>query len=206
MGLSMCGDEADFLDRYRGRVAINVKLRSDPKLSKDTLSKLARLDGAVRDQVVRFAEEALRDSWWATMRERSQVLGLGDLWSEGRSGGWLVFGMTISQFDELVESVEKGCKHCGKRFDHHFEGKCPFEASVFDPEEEAGWKKWNTFKVFYEEVKESLRTIGDALEQEVLFQLENLDDDGAAGHAAAGGSETDPQAFDESHEDDGAEA
>lgn len=203
MGLTMCGEQVDFLDRYRGHIAINVKVRSDPKLSQETLTKLARLDGAVRDQVIRFAEEAVRDSWWASMRERSVELGTGNLWSEGRSGGWLVFDMTLSQWDEFVEAVESQCKHCGRHFDHHIEGKCPFEASVFDPEDEVKLKKWNAFKQFNAEVKESLRTIGDALEHEVLFQLENLDDDGAAGHAAAGGFEANPQAFDESHEDDG---
>jgi len=63
VALSMCGNKADFLDRYRGNVAINVKYRGDPKLSDETLVKLKKLDGATRDNVVRFAEEALKDSW-----------------------------------------------------------------------------------------------------------------------------------------------
>ena len=95
MALRMLGEEVDFLDRYRGKIAINVKYHREPKLSVDTMEKLTRLDGAVRDQVIRFAEEAVKDSWWATMQERSVDLGLGKLWAEGRSGGWLVFEMSV---------------------------------------------------------------------------------------------------------------
>lgn len=203
MGLSMLGNQADFLDRYKGNVAINVKYHGTPKLSKETLAVLAKLDGATRDNIVRFAEEALRDNWWATAQERSRELGLGDLWTDGRSGGWLVFKMTMSQFEELAEQVEKGCRHCGKSFEHHLDSKCPFEASMFEPEDVRGLEVWNAFHVFASEVKTSLQTIGEGLEDEILFQLENLDDDGAAGVLGTGGSETNPKAFEDAPGEEG---
>lgn len=193
----MFGKLADFLDRYRGHVAINVKYHGTPTLSKETLAKLAKLDGAVREKVVRFAEEGLRESWWATAQERSRELGLGDLWAEGRSGGWLVFKMTVSQFQDIAERSEKKCCHCGTEFEHHVDSKCLFEATVFDPEDAKGLEVLKAFHVFSDEIKGSLQTIGDSLEHEVLFQLENLDDDGTAGVLGAGGSEADPQAFEE---------
>lgn len=203
MDLTMCGNPADFLDRYRGNIALNVKYRGNPKLSDETLKKLARLDGATRDNVVRFAEEAVRDSWWATMQERSREQGLGDLWSDGRSGGWLVFKITVSRLEEVIEETEKQCKHCELHFDKHFSSKCPFEATIFEPENPQGLKMWEAFRTFSAEVKESLQTIGDSFEHEVLFQLENLDDYGATGPLAVGGSEANPEAFNEGPEDDG---
>lgn len=200
----MCGNKADFLDRYRGNVAINVKYHGEPKLSDETLATLKKLDGATRDNVVRFAEEALRDSWWASMQERSRELGLGDLWSDGRSGGWLVFKMTVSELEARFEEVEKKCHHCTLPFSVHVDAKCPFQASSFQPEDPKSYELFEIFRLFSAEVKESLQHAGDTFEEEILFQLENLDDYGASGiPASGGGSETHPAAFEEASEEDG---
>lgn len=203
MDLSMCGNKIDSLDRYRGHVAINVKYHGTPKLSPETLKRLGRLDGSTRDTIVRFAEEALRDSWWATMQERSRELALGELWSEGRSGGWLVFQTTISRLQELIDEVERSCKNCELPFDQHIEGKCPFQASSFVPTDDTNMRMWESYRVFAAEVKDSLLTVGDTLEEEILFQLENLDDDGASGDVAPGGSEAEPEAFKEGADEEG---
>lgn len=203
MALSMCGNKADFLDRYRGNVAINVKYHGDPKLSEETLSRLKQLDGATRDNVVRFAEEALRDSWWASMQERSRELGLGDLWSDGRSGGWLVFKMTVTELETRFEEVERTCHHCSLPYAAHVDAKCPFQASSFQPENPTGYALFELFRSFSTEVKESLQHVGDTFEEEILFQLENLDDDGAPGVSPSGrGSETNPAAFEETPEEE----
>jgi hypothetical protein len=197
VALSMCGNKADFLDRYKGNVAINVKYHGDPKLSVETLGALKKLDGATRDKVVRFAEEALKDSWWASMQERSRELGLGDLWSDGRSGGWLVFKMKVVELEERFEEVERRCHHCELPFDKHIDAKCPFQASSFLPEDPKTFELFETFRSFSEEVKDSLQSIGDTFEEEVLFQLENLDDDGATRLPSTGGSEADSEVFQE---------
>jgi hypothetical protein len=199
----MCGNQADFLDRYRGNVAINVKYRGDPKLSNETLARLKQLDGATRDNVVRFAEEALRDGWWASMQERSRELGLGDLWSDGRSGGWLVFKMTVTELEERFEEVERSCKNCELAFSQHVDTKCPFQASSFQPEVTKGVELFENLRTFSVEVKDSLQHIGDTFEEEILFQLENLDDDGTPGvSGAGGGSEERPAAFEEGAEEE----
>ena len=195
MALTLCGETADFLDRYRGSVAINVKYRGDPKLSPEILATLKKLDGATRDNVVRFAEESLRDSWWASMQERSRELGLGDLWSDGRSGGWLVFKMTTSELEDRIAEAEKSCGHCERPFSVHVDGKCPFEATNFLAGETA-LELWKAFKQFSVEVNESLQHVGDTFEEEVQFQLENLDDY-TVGPPAQGGSEVSPAAFQE---------
>lgn len=202
MDLSMCGNKIDSLDRYRGHVAINVKYHGTPKISKETLARLARLDGATRDNVLRYAEEGLRENWWVSMQERSRELGLGELWSEGRSGGWLVFKTTISRLQELIDEVERSCKNCELPFDQHVEGKCPFQASSFVPADDHHMQTWEAYRVFADEVKDSLLTAGDTFEDEILFQLENLDDDGTPGDAASGGSEADPEAFKDGAEED----
>lgn len=202
MDLSMCGNKADFLDRYRGNVAINVKYRGDPKLSKETLAKLASLDGATRDNVVRFAEEALRENWWVSMQERSRELGLGDLWSDGRSGGWLVFKMTVSQLEDKIYEAEQHCRNCNTPFEAHIDGKCPFDASSFSSDAPQHLELWEAFRTFASEVKDSLQHVGDSFEDEILFQLENLDDDAATGLPIGGGSEANPEAFEEESEEE----
>jgi hypothetical protein len=202
VALSMCGNQADFLDRYRGNVAINVKYRGDPKLSEKTLLALKKLDGATRDAVVRNAEEAIKDSWWASMQERSRELGLGDLWSDGRSGGWLVFKMTVNELEEKFEEVERRCKYCSLPFDQHVDAKCPFDSTSFTPEDPKNFDLFETFRAFSVEVKESLQHVGETFEDEVLFQLENLDDYASNG-LPTGGSEANPAAFDEDSEDEG---
>lgn len=186
MVLEMCGEKADFLDRYRGKVAFNVKYHGTPKLSDSSLAALAALDGAVRESVVKFAEDGLRESWWVSMQERSRELGLGNLWSEGRSGGWLVFDMTVSYLQDLIYEVESQCKFCDLPFEKHPEGKCLFDSSVFSPTESAGLTKWNTLREFSAEVRESIQNIGESFESEVIFQLENLDDDYATGFSSSG--------------------
>jgi hypothetical protein len=202
VALTLCGETADFLDRYRGNVAINVKYHGNPKISEETLGKLKRLDGATRDNVLRFAEEALRDSWWATMQERSKELGLGELWSDGRSGGWLVFKMSVSALEERIYEAERCCEHCALAYDQHLEGKCAFDSTNFL----AGGtmlETWASFKQFSAEVRESLQHVGDALEDEIQFQLENLDDDYTVGLPPRGGSEANPAAFSEEETEDG---
>jgi len=199
--LSMCGNKADFLDRYRGNVAINVKYRGDPKLSKETLAQLSALDGATRDTVVRFAEEALRETWWATMQERSRELGLGDLWSDGRSGGWLVFKMTISQLEDKIYEAERHCRNCDVTFEQHVDGKCLFDSSPFSSDAPEHLALWETFRTFSSEVKDSLQSVGDNFEEEVLFQLENLDDY-TTGLPPLGGSEANPAAFEENADEE----
>lgn len=202
MALTLCGETADFLDRYKGSVAINVKYRGDPKLSPETLAALKALDGAMRDKVVRFAEEGLRDSWWASMQERSKELGLGELWSDGRSGGWLVFKMKTSELEERIYEAEKSCAHCSHPYDNHVEGKCPFDSTSFAAGETM-LELWKSFKQFSVEVHESMQHVGDDLEAEIQFQLENLDDHDAAGLPPRGGSEKNPAAFQEGEEEDG---
>jgi hypothetical protein len=166
----------------------------------DTLSKL---DGSTRETVLKYAEEAVRDSWWASAQEHSRELGLGDLWSDGRSGGWLVFKTKMTELEELIADVEKGCRHCALGFDHHISGKCPFQASSFEVINPDSFKKWDAFKVFAEDVKHSLQNMESTFEDEVLFQLENLDDDPAARVPNLGGSEKNPVAFQENAEEEG---
>jgi hypothetical protein len=202
VALTLCGETADYLDRYKGNVAINVKYRGDPKLSEETLAALKKLDGATRDNILRFAEEALRDSWWASMQERSKELGLGELWADGRSGGWLVFKMATSKLEERIYEAEKSCAHCKHPFDVHVDTKCPFDSTHFAAGE-AILELWSAFKQFSVEVHESMQHVGDDLESEIQFQLENLDDDNAVGLPPRGGSEANPAAFQEGEEEDG---
>lgn len=197
MALMFAGEKADFLDRYKGNVAINVKFYGNPHVSEDTQQRLKKLDGATRDNVLRYAEEALRESWWAMMQERSRELGLGDLYSDGRSGGWLVFSFTIGWLDELLSQAEESCVHCAKHYDAHIQNKCPFDSTYFKGEE-ALTQKWYALKEFSAEVNASLASAGDDFEDQILFQLENLDDDTVG--FSSGGSESDPEAFKEHSE------
>lgn len=197
MALMFAGEKADFLDRYKGNVAINVKFYGNPLISEETQQRLKKLDGATRDNVLRYAEEALRDSWWSVMQERSRELGLGNLHSDGRSGGWLVFQFSISWLEERFSQAEEKCVYCDKPYAVHIEQKCPFDGTYFKGDEELT-STWHALKQFSEEVKTSLPSVGDGLEDEILFQLENLDDDTVG--FSSGGSESDPEAFKEQSE------
>jgi len=200
VALTLCGEVAPYLDRYKGNVAINVKYTGSPKISTETLNKLTKLDGAVRESILRYAEEGLRESWWASAQERSRELGLGDLWSDGRSGGWLVFKMPVSRLEEAIEEAERGCAHCDLPFSAHVQMKCPFEATTFVSGNSI-LELWKNFRVFSEEMTDSLTVVGETFEEEVLFQLENLDDDTVGLFPPGGGSEANPAAFQETEED-----
>lgn len=201
MDLTLLGETASFLDRYKGNLAINVKYYGNPWLSEETLAALKKLDMRTRERVVRFAEENLRESWWATMRERSHELGLGDLWSDGRSGGWLVFAMTVADLEERVYQAERGCEHCALAYSTHTDGACPFDATTYKTNDPV-LGLWKSFKQFAEEARSSLNDMGDALNHEIEFQLENLDADAAtelfpAGSAEAASAASASEVFDD---------
>ena len=202
MALTLCGETASYLDRYKGNVAINVKYHGSFKLSTEMLAKLAKLDGAARETILRYAEEGLRESWWASAQERARELGLGDLWSDGRSGGWLVFRTSVLTLELLIEEAEKSCVNCREAFSAHTDKKCPFEATAFSPGSTV-LGLWHNFRVFSEEMTESLNHAGDTFEEEVLFQLENFDDDAAGLFPTGGGGDANPAAFQEGEEEDG---
>ncbi len=180
MDLSMCGQPIDYLDSYRGNLALNVKVRRELQLSDVNELALKKLDGAVRDRVYENATESLRDWWWASMEERAQSLFLGKIYSAGRSGGWLIFPMTVSAMNDRIYETERLCKYCPYSFDDHVDGKCPFESTSFAPEHVDVPSLLERYKAFALMVKESLDTIDAAFDAEITFQLENLSADDAA--------------------------
>jgi hypothetical protein len=198
VALSIFGHTADFLDRHYGNIAINVKYHGDLKLSEETQAALKKLDGAARDNVIRYAEESLQDNWWASMRERSKDLGLGELWSAGRSGGWLVFKLTLNELENRFDEAERsGCSHCSAPYEAHVGLKCPFQASSFQPVDRGAYDTFEKLQAFSVEVRESLQHVGDSFEDEVTFQLENLDAEYTVGLFPTGGTEDSPAAFDD---------
>jgi len=200
--LALYGNKADYLDRYKGHVAINVKYRGDPKISKETLAVLAKLDGATREQILRFAEDGLRENWWTSAQERARELALGDLSSDGRSGGWLVLKMTVSELETLVDDAEMRCSNCQTSYAEHTDGKCLFDSTTYVSGLPSCEMIWENLKTFALEMLDSLQKAGDTFEEEILFQLENIDDDAATGFSATGGGEPNPTAFDESPDEE----
>lgn len=202
MDLALYGNKADYLDRYKGHVAINVKYYGDPKISKETLAVLAKLDGATREQILRFAEDGLRENWWSSAQDRARELALGDLSSDGRSGGWLVLKMTVSELEGVVADAEMRCSNCEQSYAQHTDGKCLFDSTVYSSGLPSCEMIWANLKTFADEMKNSLQTAGDTFEEEILFQLENIDDDASVGFSATGGSDPNPSAFDESPDEE----
>jgi hypothetical protein len=188
--IQMCGSPADFLEVYRGDLALNVKFHGKLDISEKTLKKLATEIPSERQRarILQYAEEALREVWWSTMQDRADELGLGHLNSSGRSGGWLIFDMSYAYLRDLIEDAEKHCKFCDLHYQQHVDGKCPFSSTVFESTEKGPFETWESFRAFSAEVKESLTSVGAGFEDEVLFQLENLDEDGASGVSTPGGS------------------
>jgi len=178
IGLSLCGEQLNNYDIYQGRLALNVKFRRQLTLSSETQAKLQVMDAAVRERVENGAYEALRESWWATMHMRAQELGLGDISCTGRSGGWLLFDLKVSDFEVTLCDVEEHCAACDRPFAEHANLKCLFEASWFQFTEngDAVARKFFTYYVFAEEVEASLQTVGESYEDEVLFQLQCVED------------------------------
>lgn len=173
MDLSMCGEPADFLEVHSGKLALNVKHHKQLAVSSATLARLKKLATRTADRLLMFAEEALRETWWSTMEHRARELFVGGISSEGRQGGWLVFKLTKQQLEELVEEAEAECDHCGKPYAAHIDKKCPFDSSNWAAATNAPLITWEALKLFSGEVKETLATIGDGFEEEVIFQLEH---------------------------------
>lgn len=177
MDLTLCGDPADFLEIHRGKIALNVKVHSPYQLKKNTLEALSKLSKKQQEKILQFAEENVRENWWASMREFAKELDLGDIWCDGRSGGWLVFDMTYEKIVELIEESERECKHCKESYPHHLEGKCPFQATTFEATNTGPFETWEALRKFAAVVQESLKTVVNDLDPEVQFLLEHLDDE-----------------------------
>lgn len=177
MDLTMCGSPADFLEIYRGRLALNVKVGQPYVVNPETLKRLSVFEPSVQNRLLAAAEDAVKEVWWADVRMRAHDLNLGDVYSDGRSGGWLVFKMTFPELERRIEEAESSCKHCERPYALHLEGKCPFDSTEFEPENTVPFQLWKDLRVFSQEVKESLKLVGGSFDEEVQFQIDNYEED-----------------------------
>jgi hypothetical protein len=112
-------------------LAASVKLYKFPSLDnvhQDRLDTMVDAGYVENGSIAEYAFQSLSESWWEDIRERAKSLGLGEVFSAGRSGGWLVLDdYSSSYFLELIERANGSeCFNCGEMFVEHSKGKCLF--------------------------------------------------------------------------------
>jgi len=143
----------------------------DPKY-KRMLVVLEGRDVASREQLEQQAYELVQELWWEWAQEYAAEEGLGQVYSAGRCGGWLI--LDEYTWDRLTQSVEvhtSACAHCTFPLEDHVNGKCLFEATTFKSKESQ--------QEFFDRLVAFKKTIEESAEyahEDVKHQLECLID------------------------------
>lgn len=172
-------------------IAVNVKCHAHPKLVgeyHDMLDVLRKADPKIEDVLRTQAWEDVSEAWWDSARTLAKQIALGDVHSEGRSGGWLVLkDWTPSRVEELIEELEVRCVHCDQLEEEHAtssrgqdEGEditeycnCLFGPTTFVPTKKLGRsakERLDELSTFTTELERSLELVADTL-QHTLEQL-----------------------------------
>lgn len=120
---------------YKGTASANVKLHDFGEIGEPYKARLADLmeSGHVsvaewRQQEVWAWDQAASD-WWEWAIERARDQGLGRVYSNGASGGYLCLSdYTESTLDGYAEDLEgeQVCDNCGDTFSTHAHRKCSY--------------------------------------------------------------------------------
>lgn len=119
-----------------------VKCRDIPYVSDEHEQKVDRMTEAGylssngADRLRLQAEAIVQELWWEWAVELAKKYGLGNVYSAGRQGGWLILNDYSSDvLDNIVfESDGTDCGECGEEFSRHERrsGKCLFGPTTYD--------------------------------------------------------------------------
>lgn len=147
---------------YNSKVCVNIKFHHSPRLPKRAKKRLERLievEHVEEYEIDNHAFEAAQDDWWEWAKERVGEYGLGEIYSAGRSGGYLVLSMySPERVWEICEDYERECTHCGDPYDEHSLGRCLFDTTRFESTEPGSLELLKQIQAFLKEAEMSIDT------------------------------------------------
>ena len=186
--LSWCGHSLEPYQRHaRNTYALNVKYSKTLRLTPETAAKYNALPKFFQEQCAQRAQDTVSENWWDWATAQAKTHDLGTIYSAGRSGGWLIFAED-PKFRSYLDEVDAVCAHCDLRWDEHAESACLFDSTVFMPGDHYVQQLFNALISFAKEITASLIDLNYEYEQEVLYYLENLDDDNTAAIVSCNGA------------------
>jgi superfamily II DNA/RNA helicase len=107
--------------------------------------------------------------WWSWARGFAQQQGLGQVYSAGRMGGWLVLDeWPLSKIEEFLDDIEDRCSHCDRPEDEHANGQCLFtSATSYAPVKrlmKETKERLDEVLAFTVEIRDSVEGIGQELQ------------------------------------------
>lgn len=151
---------------YTTYFAISIKAHGvyGVKLPAEYQTRLDRMiqAGFVRDEWVlwNWAYEQVQENFWDWAKEQAEELGIGEVHSEGRQGGWLVAKQYSVQHLECYEddANRAPCELCRQQRDNHIppDRKCPFSPSLYKSSDGDAVGTFETLQTFQELIKGSI--------------------------------------------------
>ena len=180
----------DFCFR-RERLALNIKVYSYA-LSSEIKARVSRFPKDVAERLVQRAEEDTREYWWY-WAEYELLKTWAPIYSEGRSGGWLVFSKLKRSDLEAIATDDEVCSRCDGAFEEHVDRKCLFDATEFEASFTYAETLFTTLEGVATQIRQSLDTIGQDVEAHLERLLEDVVDEQAVpGDGAGNGEPGDP--------------
>lgn len=134
---------------HEGHAAINVKYRS------------SLYDATVPEHIAKRAYDATVQEWWGLANEHAQALGYSGVFSEGRSGGWLV---PYYQYRN------------GKLYQGAYDGQGPDKGFPVYPDVVKDAKERARFKRLQAKVAELMREVPELYKWKVSFYTEEANE------------------------------
>jgi hypothetical protein len=138
------------------------------------MAMLEDRDPGTESRFLEWAWDSVTQHWWDLAQDKAQLMDLGSISPDGRSGGWLVLDtITHNTLDTLVGEVEDACVGCGLPYKEHQEGKCLFDAAAFQTKNRLAEAKLDALERFSEEVQASVtsNTIQQELDDAVAYYI-----------------------------------
>jgi len=184
----------------KGVLALNVKVHSYA-LSDAMKARLAALPTQTAYDLTVQAEAYACQEWWDWAQEA--IESTTQIYSEGRSGGWLVLDkMSLSKIEENIYDAHE-CYNCAMRFEEHVENKCLFEPTVFEPMFHHAEILILQLEEYAEKIKQSLESVGCMVEDWLERFLDVPDEQAVSGRFSVLDGEPGDHCFDDPDGDAG---
>lgn len=151
-------------------LALNVKVYNY-KLSDDVKKSLKTVD----DSVLYKAEDRAREDFWDWVADFADETFCEKVYSDGRSGGWLIIPKyTSSYLEQVIYDIERFCAHCEFSYEQHAGGKCLYDVTSFTADYSSGLDLLDKLEYFSGHVKKTLANVGEGVEHFLMEELDNV--------------------------------
>lgn len=158
----------------KGVLALNVKVYNY-KLPDETKRRLKALTKDQEYSVLEAAEDRAREDFWNWAKERADELDLEKLYSDGRSGGWMILPSFTSYSLEVLQfDLENTCLYCDLDFGNHADGKCLYNAGTFTPDYASGLNTLDRLEQFSKDILAALEGVGDSVDHYLTEEFDNV--------------------------------